>query len=154
MSVEHRKDSIVETARERQREADIKAAAALAFVALAENGQFADVTAAEHITLFEGWAYPVRYIAGQIREYEGKLYKCVTSHTSQADWTPSGAASLWSPTGDPADEWPDWSPPIGAHDSYSKGDKVSHEGSRWVSDTDNNVWEPGIYGWDEFEDPS
>lgn len=28
----------------------------------------------------------------------------------------------------------------------TKGAKVTHKGSRWVSTADNNVWEPGAYG--------
>ena len=35
----------------------------------------------------------------------------------------------------------------GAHDAYNIGDKVTHNGKTWVSDVDNNVWEPGVYGW-------
>jgi hypothetical protein len=29
------------------------------------------------------------------------------------------------------------------------GAKVSHNGKHWISDVDNNVWEPGVYGWSE-----
>ena len=32
---------------------------------------------------------------------------------------------------------------------YMKGDKVTHAGKTWVSTIDNNVWEPGVYGWEE-----
>ena len=32
---------------------------------------------------------------------------------------------------------------------YAKGDKVTHNGKTWQSTTDNNVWEPGVYGWEE-----
>ena len=39
--------------------------------------------------------------------------------------------------------------PTGAQDAYAKGAKVSHNGKHWVSTADNNVWEPGVYGWDE-----
>ena len=49
----------------------------------------------------------------------------------------------------PAEEWPEWSQPLGAHDAYSKGAKVSHNGKHWISDLDANVWEPGQYGWTE-----
>ena len=28
-----------------------------------------------------------------------------------------------------------------------KGDKVTHNGLRWISEADSNVWEPGVYGW-------
>lgn len=79
----------------------------------------------------------------------GTLYKCVQAHTSQADWTPDAAVSLWSKTSDPAEEWPEWSQPVGAHDAYALGAKVSHNGKHWTSTTANNVWEPGVYGWEE-----
>ena len=59
------------------------------------------------------------------------------------------AASLWSITSDPAEEWPEWSQPLGAHDAYAAGAKVSHNGKHWTSDLDGNVWEPGVYGWTE-----
>jgi hypothetical protein len=26
---------------------------------------------------------------------------------------------------------------------------VTHNGSTWVSIVDNNVWEPGVYGWEK-----
>lgn len=82
----------------------------------------------------------------------GTLYKCVQAHTSQADWTPDTASSLWSKTSDPAEEWPEWSQPVGAHDAYSKGAKVSHKEKHWISTVDSNVWEPGVYGWEESTD--
>ena len=119
------------------------------FVTMAEAGQIDDTTAAEHADLFSPWAYPISYKAGQLRQYGGKLYRCVKDHTSQEDWTPEAAASLWAITADPAEEWPAWSQPIGAHDAYSAGAKVSHNDKHWISDTDGNVWEPGVYGWTE-----
>ena len=84
-----------------------------------------------------------------IRKYGSQLYRCLQDHTSQADWTPDAASSLWKATADPAEEWPAWSQPQGAHDAYAKGAKVLHSGKRWTSDVDNNVWEPGVYGWTE-----
>lgn len=71
------------------------------------------------------------------------------AHTSQAEWTPDAAASLWVSVSDPAETWPDWSQPVGAHDTYAIGDKVSHNGKHWTSTADANVWEPGVYGWNE-----
>lgn len=116
---------------------------------MAEAGNIDPETAAEHTDLFAEWAYPVAYKTGQIRRYKGTLYKCVQNHTSQADWTPDTASSLWSKTSDPAEEWPEWSQPVGAHDAYPKGAKVSHNSKHWISTTENNVWEPGVYGWEE-----
>lgn len=125
------------------------AVASITFVTLCEVGTLDMVTASEHAELFAEWAYPVAYTAGQLRRYNGTLYKCVQAHTSQADWTPDTAASLWSVAADPAEEWPAWSQPVGAHDAYAKGDKVSHNGKHWASNVDSNVWEPGVYGWTE-----
>lgn len=119
------------------------------FVTMAEAGSIDAETAAEHAELFAEWAYPINYTVGQIRRYNGTLYKCVQAHTSQADWTPDAAVSLWSKTSDPAEEWPEWSQPVGAHDAYALGAKVSHNGKHWTSTTATNVWEPGVYGWEE-----
>lgn len=129
--------------------ASVQSASAVAFVALCEVGTLDVVTASEHADLFAPWAYPVAYAVGQLRRHNGTLYKCVQAHTSQADWTPDTAVSLWIVAADPAEEWPAWSQPVGAHDAYAKGDKVSHNGKHWTSSVDSNVWEPGVYGWTE-----
>ena len=66
------------------------------FVTLAEAGSIDATTAAEHADLFAPWAVPVAYKAGNIRRYtDGQLYQCLQDHTSQADWTPDAAPSLW-----------------------------------------------------------
>lgn len=134
------------------RQQSLEAATAIAFVMLAESGNIDDVTAAEHTSLFAPWAASVAYKAGDIREYEGNLYRCVQAHTSQADWTPDVSASLWSKIGDPTVEFPEWSQPVGAHDAYAKGDRVSYDNKRWVSTADANVWQPGVYGWEEVQE--
>lgn len=125
-------------------------AASIAFVTLAEAGSIDDVTAGEHMDVFSPWASAVSYTTGNLRTYNGKLYRCVQAHTSQDDWTPDAAASLWAVTSDPAEEWPAWSQPVGATDAYAKDSKVTHNDKRWISDVDANVWEPGVYGWTEY----
>lgn len=154
MSFDPKKAEFVsmEEAKERERQnplTEAANAASIVFVTLAEGGQIDDVTATEHVSQFSPWAYPVAYAVGNIRQYGGDLYRCVQAHTSQADWTPAAAASLWAKIGDPTVEWPEWSQPVGAHDAYSVGDKVSHNGKHYVSTIDANVWEPGVYGWNE-----
>jgi len=84
-----------------------------------------------------------------IVRYEAELYKCEQSHTSQPDWTPDIAHSLWTRIDDPAEEWPEWRQPSGSTDYYRLGAKVSHNGKHWISTEEYNVWEPGVYGWDE-----
>ena len=125
------------------------ATSGIMFVTMAEAGSIDVATAAEHAELFAEWSYPVAYKVGQIRRYGGKLYNCVQAHTSQENWNPEDAASMWAITADPTEEWPAWSQPIGAHDAYAAGAKVSHQEKHWISDQDGNVWEPGIYGWTE-----
>lgn len=136
--------------------ADINATTNIAFVVLAENGVIDEVTAGEHMSVFAGWEPDVDYVVGNLRVYpadggDQKLYKCVQAHHSQSDWTPDVAVSLWTTASDPAIEFPEWSQPVGAHDAYQTGDKVSHNNKHWESSVDNNVWEPSVYGWTEVE---
>lgn len=109
-----------------------------------------DAALAAPAVLFDEWsADSVVYAKGDIRQYNGLLYRCVQAHTSQSDWTPSAAASLWARIADPTQEWPEWIQPTGAHDAYANGAKVSHNGKHWISTAKDNVWEPGVYGWEE-----
>lgn len=101
-------------------------------------------------SVFPAWSGAgVNYSVGFIARHADNLYRCLTEHTSQDDWEPGTAPSLWVSIADPAEEWPDWVQPQGAHDAYEKGAKVSHGGKHWVSDAAGNVWEPGVHGWTE-----
>ena len=121
----------------------------IAFVTLAESGSIDTVTAWEHKSLFADWQADISYAVGSIRRYGDKLYKCLQAHTSQKSWEPDATPSLWKIIGDPAEEYPEWSQPIGAGDGYKLGDKVSHNEKRWASVFDGeNVWEPGVFGWE------
>ena len=99
--------------------------------------------------VFPLWNAAGVYEVGDRVQYGELLYKCLQSHTAQADWTPDAAVSLWVRIDDPAEEWPEWRQPQGAHDAYALGAKVSHNGKHWTSDVAANVWEPGVYGWTE-----
>ena len=100
---------------------------------------------------FPAWTYPHDYVVGDRVRYiaNGLLYKVVQAHTSQADWTPDVTPALYARVSDPGEEWPEWIQPTGAQDAYAKGDKVSHSDKHWISNADANVWEPGVFGWDE-----
>lgn len=108
-----------------------------------------DADALEAVELFPAWGAGLQYAVGDRRRYEGTLYKCVQGHTSQADWTPDNTPALWTPVS--LDEWPAWVQPLGSADAYNTGDKVSHNDKHWISSIDANVWEPGVYGWEESE---
>lgn len=100
--------------------------------------------------MFNEWSGDsVAYKVGDRVKYFGLLYKCIQAHTSQSVWAPDVAVSLWVRIANPAEEWPEWIQPLGAQDAYQVGDKVSHNDKHWQNNTANNVWEPGVYGWDE-----
>ena len=109
--------------------------------------QQSDELALESIELFPKWEAGISVTAGDRYQYNGVLYRVAQSHTTQSDWTPDITPALWTVVS--LEEWPEWVQPIGASDAYNKGDKVSHDGKHWVSDVDNNVWAPGVYGWNE-----
>ncbi len=106
-----------------------------------------DAEALEVTALFIPWAVDTEYTTGNRVQYNSQLYACVQGHTSQAGWTPDAVPALWKRV--TVEEWPEWVQPTGAQDAYQTGDKVSHNGSHWISTADNNVWEPGVYGWEE-----
>lgn len=108
-----------------------------------------DESAAESVELFPIWATDTDYAVGDRRRYEGLLYKCLQAHTSQVTWNPADAPSLWAKVLNPdPGEIPEWEQPESTN-PYMMGDKVRHNEKIWISVIDNNVWEPGIYGWDE-----
>lgn len=110
--------------------------------------EYLDDDEAESVTtLFEPWESSTPYAVGDRRQYDGLLYRCVQSHTSQVGWEPPNVPALWVRTS--TEEWPEWIQPTGAHDAYNTGDKVSHNDKHWISDIDANVYEPGVYGWSE-----
>lgn len=46
-----------------------------------------------------------------------------------------------------------WEQPLGAHDAYTEGSIVTHDGQQWRSTIPANVWEPGVGpGWVVDED--
>lgn len=88
----------------------------------------------------------VDYLAGMLLQYNDGLYRVVQAHKSQADWTPDIVAALYNRV--TADEYEEWE----SGRFYAKGAKVTHSGKKWVSNVDNNHWEPGatgVYTWDE-----
>jgi hypothetical protein len=109
-----------------------------------------DEEALTGIELFSVWKEGGAYQTGDRVRYSDTLYKCLQDHTAQADWKPSEAVSLWVRVDDPSIEFPAWIQPVGAQDAYPKGAKVSHLEKHWISDVDNNVWEPPTM-WTETE---
>lgn len=111
--------------------------------------------AMEVAAVYDAWQPGQAYTAGTFLTYgtnavgDPQLYKVVQSHTSQADWTPDGAASLFTAIGLTSAGYPVWAQPTGAHDAYNIGDIVDYNGTLYKSLIDGNVWAPDAYpdGW-------
>ena len=95
----------------------------------------------------------VAYEVGKRVLYNDILYKVIQAHTSQADWTPVAAPSLFAKVINetidgsiPEFEQPDSTNP------YMKGDRVIFNGKVYESLIDNNVYSPEAYpaGWKEI----
>ena len=116
-----------------------------------ESVNLDDEEALDNVDVFPLWKVGVSYVIGDRIRYEEVLYKVLQDHTSQEDWTPDVAVSLYVRVDEPTEEWPLWIQPVGAQDAYSLGAKVSlpyHE-KFYISNVDNNVWSPEVFGWDE-----
>lgn len=90
----------------------------------------------------------VQYNAGDILQFETEVYRVVQPHKSQPDWAPNLVPALFTII-NAGEDWKEWQP----NNSYAKGAKRTHNGKKWISNVDNNIWEPGavgVYTWDEF----
>ena len=125
-----------------------------AFQLMADGLNLTESQAMEIADLYEGWAAGKAYTTGKILKYgmnadgETQLYTVLQDHTSQENWTPDTANSLYKKVGFTDSGVPVWTQPLGASDAYNAGDKVSHNRQEWTSTVDGNVWEPGVYGWE------
>lgn len=115
------------------------------------RGAATDEQALTAPALYPAWRSGTTYQTGERVRFDGTLYKVLQNHTAQEDWTPEAAVSLFAkvliPDGNTAPEWqqPD------STNAYAKGDRVMHNGQMWISTIDNNVWAPGVYGWEVVE---
>ena len=111
-----------------------------------------DSEAAYTPRIFEKWEKEQQYEIGKRVCYNDKLYKVIIAHTSQDGWEPDVAVSLFAEVliPDPT-VIPEWVQPSSTN-PYMKGDKVRHNNKNWISTYDYNVWEPGVYGWEEYSE--
>lgn len=115
-------------------------------------------SASDEVALLMPEVYPVwsgsgvQYKTGDRVTYYGILFKVLQAHTSQDDWTPIDAPSLFVKVLTSDNEILDWEQPS-ADNAYMKGDKVRYNGKVYESLIDNNVWAPDAYpdGWKEIE---
>ena len=96
--------------------------------------------------LFDPWQVGKEY-TDEIFVYEGYLYRVIQPITAMEHQPPSLLPAHYNIIEVPGEIGP-WRQPLGEHDAYQTGDKVKHKEQTWVSTEDNNVWEPGVHGWE------
>lgn len=115
-----------------------------------QSDRLSDVEILQVPAFVKKWVANSTYETGNRINYNDTLYKCLQDHTAQSDWTPDVAPSLWAKILIPDQAAiPEWVQPDSTN-AYAIGDKVTHNGKTWVSTVADNVWEPGVYGWDEL----
>ena len=105
-----------------------------------------DESAQDAVVLHPAWVSGIEYAMGIKVRHGSVVYRCLTAHTAQDSWMPDNTPSLWAKVLKEEGTILLWQQPDSTN-PYMKGDKVTHNGSVWASDVDNNVWEPGVYGW-------
>lgn len=116
----------------------------------------------EFSTLYPTWeellatkkTYPAKTVFrwGTNAAGEPQLWSFISDYQPQEIYTPDQDISHYKKVGVTEDGVSIWTQPLGATDAYMLGDEVSHKGEIWVSDYDNNVWEPGVFGWHKKQD--
>lgn len=108
-------------------------------------------------TMFPTWQVGKAYKAKEVFAYgvntvgDPQLYMAIAAVTADALYPPDVSVSQYKAIGVTEDGYAEWVQPLGATDAYMTGDVVSHNGTLYTSTCDNNVWEPGVYGWDVYE---
>ena len=104
------------------------------------------------------------YMTGHYSTENGGIFECLQDNVVHA---PSVLPNAWkkheeggesggstetggSEENPGTDEIPEWVQPDGSN-PFAKGAVVKRNGKIWESTVDNNVWEPGVYGWIEKE---
>lgn len=102
-------------------------------------------------TIYPQWQINKYYEANEVFVKDSTLFRVIQAHTSQADWLPETAESLYTAYRAPG-EITEWVQPTGAYDAYQAGEKVLYNGKTYESLIDNNTWSPDAYpaGWKEI----
>lgn len=119
------------------------------------SANLTDEEAADMPFALPKWLPNKEYAVGDRVRYGEHIYKVLIAHTSQTDWTPTSAHSLFAiilPGQDGSDEEiGEWTQPDSTN-PYMTGDKVRFNGKIYESLIDNNIWSPADYpaGWREI----
>lgn len=85
---------------------------------------------------------------GDKRWYKKIEYIVTKEHTTQSNWNPERATTLWEVYEKPSNEMPRWKQPTGAHNAYAKDATVLYNGKEYKSIINANTYAPDVYGWE------
>lgn len=108
-----------------------------------------DNEALKAVHLFQKWEENKSYTYGTRVRYNNILYRCTHAHTSREAWNPEQSPIMWEKvvgSEEPEEQIEEWK----ENTSYTKGSKVIYENNTWESTINNNIWTPGIYGWNKI----
>ena len=118
----------------------------------------------------------VMYAAGRLTDDERTALYALARETAKAEYDSSAESESWwvavrdirdrltalegessEEPQEPADEWPEFKQPTGAHDAYYAGDKITYNGKHYVCIMPENAactYPPDVYpaGWQEVTD--
>jgi hypothetical protein len=130
--------------------------------AIAELGEVAEQNAdaweaelSEKVILVKEWQPDLQVQIGEHYTHNDNTYVVIQAHTTQADWQPQDVPALFllKPKVNQGETYPQWVQPVGSHDAYNIGDRVTFEGSNYESLINGNVWSPTAYpqGWQQID---
>lgn len=99
--------------------------------------------------LFPSFKIGETYNLGDRFRYNNVLYKvCQPTIVSTSNIIPGevGTEAIYAKVLYNGVTVAEWEQPNSTN-PYMKDDKVLHGGKTWICLIDNNVWEPGVYGW-------
>ena len=101
-----------------------------------------DTDALDAMELFAPWSVDTEYTAEQRIRYNGKLYRVVQSHTSQADWTPDATPALYTEVAEQGQGTKDNPIPYNGNMALEKGKYYAQDGVVYICtrDTVNPVY--------------
>lgn len=98
-----------------------------------------------------GYTFSLDLKLNRLINDEVRTFKVIQSHNKQSDWQPENFPSLFSEIV-MSGGIEVWSQPIGGDGKYPNPYQVIHNGKTWNNTVDAptlNVWEPGVFGWEE-----
>lgn len=110
-----------------------------------------DEQALESIDLFPKWSDDMDAEKDKRYKHNGKLWRCLQSHHTQADWEPGVAPSLWVEVS--VEEWPEIPENIPSTAPWMAGDKGTWKGHRYICKMDYCVWNPDVLpsAWEQAD---